>query len=671
MKITQEQALSLSRQFGVPVESLEGKTVEQARAAVANAEITCRAAISQAPTTANEDIRTVDVVLATEAPVMIFDGARWEVVDEVLTMAGLRLSEIRQGKLPLLDSHQRYTAKNVLGSTTNLRIEGDKLVGTRHYSEVCQAEFRKTVEGHLDQASVGYRVYACTYIEPGQSAVINGKTYSAPANRALKLVTDWIALEDSACPIGADPESGVRSLMTITANKTTPTNTEKERTMENTATPPAATPPAVPDVAGIRAAAIAEERSRQEGIRSMCTKLECNDKAEELVSKGLTIDEAQRQIVEIVLARAAAASTPKAGVGVVVTTDERDKVRAAMSDALSMRCGHTVDKPAAGADELRGFTMLDMGREILRRSGQSYSGNAMEIAKRALSTSDLPLILANAANKSLNVAFNTATETYKTWCGEGEVSDFKENTLVRISETDDLLQVKEGEGYKYSSRSDAKETFRVYKYGRLFAYTWESMVNDDLAALNDIPAQHGEACLRLEGDIAYAVLTANAAMGDGTALFHANHGNVSGGAGAIAQTTLAAGIKAMKLQKDIGGKRRLNIRPVFVIGPATIEGAAEVFFGSTLLSSNMQTNPYSGSYFTRVYDARLDDTSTSDWYLAGPKGQTVKVFYLRGNRAPYLESQMGFGTDGIEFKVRHVVGAKAVDWKALFKNTAA
>jgi hypothetical protein len=189
--------------------------------------------------------------------------------------------------------------------------------------------------------------------------------------------------------------------------------------------------------------------------------------------------------------------------------------------------------------------------------------------------------------------------------------------------------------------------------------------------LNDIPAQHGEACLRLEGDIAYAVLTANAAMGDGTALFHANHGNVSGGAGAIAQTTLAAGIKAMKLQKDIGGKRRLNIRPVFVIGPATIEGAAEVFFGSTLLSSNMQTNPYSGSYFTRVYDARLDDTSTSDWYLAGPKGQTVKVFYLRGNRAPYLESQMGFGTDGIEFKVRHVVGAKAVDWKALFKNTAA
>ena len=84
----------------------------------------------------------------------------------------------------------------------------------------------------------------------------------------------------------------------------------------------------------------------------------------------------------------------------------------------------------------------------------------------------------------------------------------------------------------------------------------------------------------------------------------------------------------MKKQKDIAGKRRLNIRPTFFLAPVDLEGTCEQLFLSNLEGTQAkpgQVNPYTGNYFTRVYEPRLDDDSTTAWYLAGPKGQTVKV----------------------------------------------
>ena len=87
-------------------------------------------------------------------------------------------------------------------------------------------------------------------------------------------------------------------------------------------------------------------------------------------------------------------------------------------------------------------------------------------------------------------------------------------------------------------------------FGRLFAITRQAIINDDLSALSDIPARHGEAAARKMGDVAYAVLTANAAMGDSVALFHATHGNL-GAAAVVGIAPIAEAIKLMKLQKDL------------------------------------------------------------------------------------------------------------------------
>jgi len=352
-------------------------------------------------------------------------------------------------------------------------------------------------------------------------------------------------------------------------------------------------------------------------------------------------------------------------------TTDKEKRRVAMADGLCMRAGVDREDLAPGARDFAGFTLVEMARECLGMANQSMYGHSLEVVGRALTTSDFPNILANTANKALLEGYETANETWDVWCDVGSVSDFRDHTSNRVSETDDLDEVPEGREYKYGSQADAKETYKVVTYGKILAITRQAIINDDLGAITNSAKAHGEAASRKIGDVAYAVLTSNAAMGDGIALFHSSHANLATAA-ALAETSIAEMIKLMSLQKDINGKRRLNIRPQYYIAPVALEGSGEVFFNSGQFAganaAATRTNPYAGSRFTRVYEPRLDDNSATAWYLAGPKGKTVKIFFLGGKREPYLEQRPGWYIDGLEFKVRIDAGAKAMDWRALVKN---
>jgi hypothetical protein len=107
---------------------------------------------------------------------------------------------------------------------------------------------------------------------------------------------------------------------------------------------------------------------------------------------------------------------------------------------------------------------------------------------------------------------------------------------------------------------------------------------------------------------------------------------------------------------------------------------AEVFFKSDKFAdyaatvaidaiSTTRANPYSGTYFTRVYEPRLDDSDTAAWYLMGPKGRTVKVVFLNGVQAPLMEMrQPGFTIEGMEYVVSIDAGAYATDYRAMYRN---
>ena len=81
--------------------------------------------------------------------------------------------------------------------------------------------------------------------------------------------------------------------------------------------------------------------------------------------------------------------------------------------------------------------------------------------------------------------------------------------------------------FKRGSIGEARERYRVETYGRVVGITRQTLINDDLDAFTRLPAMYGTAIATLESDVVWAILTSNAAMGDGTALFHASHKNLA------------------------------------------------------------------------------------------------------------------------------------------------
>ncbi|HUX14835.1 MAG TPA: hypothetical protein VMW52_00085, partial [Phycisphaerae bacterium] len=180
--------------------------------------------------TFSEADRTVEAVLTTEAPVLVYDWATDRTVREILLMAGCRLPATRQ--IPLLDAHGRWSVSQQLGSTRGLHTEGGSLLGRNQFADThAAAEAMNLVrDGHLTDNSVGYRVHASTTVEPGETLVIAGRTFTAPAGEPLRITTDWEPVENSPCSIGADDAAKMRAATAATADKNRPAPLDRSGT---------------------------------------------------------------------------------------------------------------------------------------------------------------------------------------------------------------------------------------------------------------------------------------------------------------------------------------------------------------------------------------------------------------------------------------------------------
>uniref|UniRef100_UPI0026083C39 phage major capsid protein n=1 Tax=uncultured Microbulbifer sp. TaxID=348147 RepID=UPI0026083C39 len=232
-----------------------------------------------------------------------------------------------------------------------------------------------------------------------------------------------------------------------------------------------------------------------------------------------------------------------------------------------------------------------------------------------------------------------------------------------------LRQVAPGAEFKYVSIGERAETAALATYGEMFSITRQAIINDDLGAFTRIPQKMGLAAVRTVGDLVFSILLNNPQMADGTALFHADHGNLATKSG-INTASIDAARVLMGKQKD--GSAFLNIRPKFLLCDIADEGAAKVALESEFevgASEKSNTVPNSVRNIASVIsDGRL--SGHNGWYLkADPVAHdTIEVLYLDGQQAPVLEQQNGWNIDGVEFKVRLDAAAKAWDAKGMVKT---
>ena len=153
-------------------------------------------------------IKDGKAVIATETPVMIYDEIRRQWIQQVLLMDGVQFRNERR-QLPIVDSHNDKTVRNVFGSIRGIAIEGDQLVGLPEFAtdEESQKIATRYNEGHLNDFSIDAQILARQYVPEGQTYTTRqGKVIEGPA----EIVTQWEPHNASICATGADPNSTVR-----------------------------------------------------------------------------------------------------------------------------------------------------------------------------------------------------------------------------------------------------------------------------------------------------------------------------------------------------------------------------------------------------------------------------------------------------------------------------
>ena len=340
-------------------------------------------------------------------------------------------------------------------------------------------------------------------------------------------------------------------------------------------------------------------------------------------------------------------------------------------------------------NEFSGLTLRELGRECLMSGGfdrRQIATDPMQQTQQMFnykpmmaglhSTSDFTNILSNVANKSVMIGYEEVPETFESWTATGSISDFKPLNRVDLNLFPSLAEVPEGAEYTYASVSDRGTVIQLATFGRMFSVTRQAVVNDDLSLMTRVPRSMGRAARRTIGDLVWAVVTANAVMPDGFALFSTEHANLAASGAAPTIATVEAGRLAMALQRDPDlNATALNLRPSFMLVPMALEQTARVLMASQYDPSNITAqipNTVSGM-MQIVSDARLDADSSTAWYmLAAPSMiDTIEVAYLNGNQSPMLDQRDGWDVDGVEFKVRIDAGVAVHDYRGVYKNAGA
>jgi hypothetical protein len=308
----------------------------------------------------------------------------------------------------------------------------------------------------------------------------------------------------------------------------------------------------------------------------------------------------------------------------------------------------------------------------------TLASNVLQYRSGMHTTSDFASIFANVANKRMRAAYDENRGTYTQWARRApNAPDFKNISIVQLSGAPDLLKTNEHGEFTYGTMKDAGVNYALVTYGRMVSLTRQAIINDDLRAFERLVTAFGASSSRLENRLVYSQLTANPAMGDGVALFHATHGNLGTGAGsALQMTALKAGRTAMRLQKGLQGEE-LNLAPNFLIVPATLEQDSYQLTSSNYVPAKQgDVNEFRQGGRTAVepiVEPILDGVSTAEWYLASSNSQidTVEYCYLDGAEGPVIESEVGFEVDGVTWKCRLDFAAKAVDHRGLYKGAGA
>jgi signal peptide peptidase SppA len=356
-------------------------------------------------------------------------------------------------------------------------------------------------------------------------------------------------------------------------------------------------------------------------------------------------------------------------------------------------------------NHLVGKSLMDLAGESLRIAGCRLDGLApAQVAEQALASGptsiyfgggiqalggssqvsapgSFPNLLSALVGKMMDVSLEFAPTTYQRWATQiASVPDFKPKTIVAIGEFGELPEHEDGKDFEGSKPAEEVSWIQSKSYGSEWALTPKMVVDDDLNALieagQDFTIAHECTLNRL----CISLLTANAALVDGVALFHATHANLvdSGSGGTVSTTQLDKMRLKFRQQSGISAKRKLNLNTNLILVPPTLETAADQTLGQQMIlpvpATDSNTNIYRGRVDYAV-DVMLEDYTlgTSQWYAFADPRIARAIIYCYQQGYERMQRRLYFNPKN-NCRILQVEGRMAAavrQWRGVVKNYGA
>lgn len=300
----------------------------------------------------------------------------------------------------------------------------------------------------------------------------------------------------------------------------------------------------------------------------------------------------------------------------------------------------------------------------------------MNLREAVMDSTTFAQVLGDAITRRMLADYNAQSQfdVWRLFANVVPVTDFRTQHRTRWGGFGDLPAVAEGADYQDGAVPDDEEaTYKAGKVGRLATVTMEMIRNDDVGLIRQIPTKLSRAAKRTLSKFVLDFLRANAAIYDGKALFHADHGNL--GAAALAAGSWAAARLALMAQTEAGSGERLGIPPKYLAVPANLEETAFDLFKQRGTSNDLSFIQTQAPTIVPIWYW----TDANDWVAAADKTDipSIEIGFLDGREEPELFVQDSptvgslFASDKITYKIRHIYGGAVTDYRGLYKAVVA
>lgn len=315
--------------------------------------------------------------------------------------------------------------------------------------------------------------------------------------------------------------------------------------------------------------------------------------------------------------------------------------------------------------------------------------------REALTTSDFPLLFGDILDRQVLANYREWPSVWTMYCNRSTVPDFRQVSRFDVSGSEAVLaQVEQQAEYPASSLTEDRVQYRVYKYGRRLPFAWETMINDDLAALQDVPRRFGRAARRSEDRFATALHVG--ASGPLGTVYTVGNANIVTGNPVLTVVGLQTAMTVLGAMVDDEGEPiiidmvTLEVPPALEVTARNILNAIEITAVSsgggtsaqTLTAVNWMKNRMQLAVNPYIPILATSANGNTSWFLHASPGNGRPPFemgFLRGHTEPEIfvkepnARRVGggaanpldgdFDTDSIEYKIRHVFGGATIDPK--------